>query len=213
MTADDNDHRDLISNYVARVRAGLKGLDEHRQEEIAAEIRSHLTDRIEQLKHEGSLRAAEVAVTAMGEPEEISMLFMETAMVRSSANSNFPWVLLRGAAHLVFTGVRGALLFLAGLVGYGIAICFVAAAGAKLVLPNKVGFWAGPNTGVIWGYPGNTLRAHELAGNWFAYISIALAFLLASGTTLLLKQCLRTWRSDRALRPGPELSPTSVESR
>jgi uncharacterized membrane protein len=205
MTTVHEDCRDLIDKYLATVRTGLKGLGEGQQAEILAEIRSHLTDRIEQLRQQGSTCPTEDALAAMGDPDEISRQFSETAVVRASSLSNFPWVLLRAASRLALTGLRGARVFAAGLIGYGTAISFMAAAVAKLILPAKVGFWVGPHTGVNWGYPANTSGAHELAGQSFVYISIALAFTFASGTTLLLKRMLRSWRSTRKSFAGGPL--------
>ena len=212
MITAHEDCGDLISKYLATVRAGLKGLDEDQQRDILAEIRSHLAERIEQLKQRGSTRPAEDALAAMGSPDQISTQFMDVALVHASSHSSFPWVLLRAASRLAFTGLRGTLVFVAGLIGYLAAIGFTAATFAKLIVPARVGFWMGPNTGVIWGYPATTTGARELAGHSFAYISIALAFLFASGTTLLLKRLLRSWRSgtDAAL-PGPALTPNSAE--
>lgn len=186
---------DLISNYLARVKAGLKSIDEDQQQEILAEIHSHLIDRIEQFKRRGSIRPTEDALAAMGDPDEISVQFVKEAVVRAASRSHFPWVLLRAASRLVFTGLRGTLVFAAGLIGYVAAIGFMAAAVAKVIIPARVGFWVGPHTGVIWGYPANTSGAHELAGQSFIYISIALAFVFTSGTTLLLRQLLLSSRS------------------
>jgi uncharacterized membrane protein len=191
MFASGKDSVSLISNYLARIKAGLKGIDKAQQREILAEIRSHLTDRVEQLEMQGSLRSAEDAIEALGDPDELSVEFMRAAAVRASY-SHFPWVLLRGALRLVFTGLRGTLVFAAGLAGYGAAICFTAAGVAKLMFPARVGFWVGPHGGVIWGYQANASAAHELAGQSFLYISIVLAFLFATGTTLSLKKLLRS---------------------
>jgi hypothetical protein len=195
MITAHNDSDVLIGKYLATVGAGLKGLDEDQQRDILAEIRSHLAERIEQLKQLGSTRPAEDALAAMGSPDQISTQFMEVALVHASSHSSFPWVLLRAASRLAVTGLRGTLVFVAGLIGYLAALGFTAATFAKLFLPARVGFWVGPHTSVIWGYPATTTGARELAGGSFAYISIALAFLFASGTTLLLKRLLRSWRS------------------
>lgn len=212
MTTAHENCGELIDKYLATVGAGLKRLGKDKQGEILAEIRSHLTDRVVQLKQHGSTRPTEDALAAMGDPDEISAQFIEAAVVRSSSHSNFPWVLLRAASRLAFRGLRGALVFAAGLIGYVSAISFMAAAVAKLIAPAKVGFWVGPHTGVVWGYPGNTSGAVELSGHWFAYISIILAFLFASGTTLLLKRMLRAWKSaKKALPPGSRLSPNRAE--
>ena len=80
----------LIDKYLARVKAGLKGFDEERQQEIVAEIRSHLIDRAEQMKQQGTVRATEEAISAMGAPQLIAAQFLEADIVRASAKSNFP---------------------------------------------------------------------------------------------------------------------------
>lgn len=201
MITTHDDCNELIGEYLATVKAGIKGLDENQRQEILAEIRSHLTDRINQMRQQGSPRPTEDALRAMGDANDISAQFSEAVVVRASAHSNSPWVLLRAASRLALTGLRGALVFTAGLIGYAAAIGFMVAAAAKLILPAEVGFWVGPHTGVVWGYPPDTSGAHELAGQSFVYISIAMAFLVASGTTLLLKKMLRSWRS--ATKPFP----------
>jgi uncharacterized membrane protein len=205
MIATHDDCSELIGKYLATVKAGMKGLDENQRREILAEIRSHLTDRIDQLRQQGSTRPTEDALRAMGDANEIAAQFSEAAVVRASAHSNSPWTLLLAASRLASKGLRGALVFTAGLIGYITAIAFTTAAVAKLILPARVGFWVGPFAGVVWGYPADTSGAHELAGQSFAYISIALAFLFASGTTLLLKKVLRSWRS------GAKPFPTDIQ--
>ena len=152
MTSVREDSGNLIENYLARVEAGLKGGDEGQRQEILAEIRSHLMDRIEELRLQGAENPTEVALAAMGDPDALSMQFIAEGVARDS-RSRFPWVLLRAAARVATTGMRGTLVLLLGVVGYAAAFALIAAAVAKVLDPAGVGFWVGPHTGVIWGYP------------------------------------------------------------
>ena len=210
MTSVREDSGNLIENYLARVEAGLKGGDEGQRQEILAEIRSHLMDRIEELRLQGAENPTEVALAAMGDPDALSMQFIAEGVARDS-RSRFPWVLLRAAARVATTGMRGTLVLLLGVVGYAAAFALIAAAVAKVIDPAGVGFWVGPHTGVIWGYPADTLGAHELAGRSFGYISIILGFFFLSGTTVLLQRLLQSWKSaKKILLPGPRLGPNRV---
>ena len=206
MTSVREDSGNLIENYLARVEAGLKGGDEGQRQEILAEIRSHLMDRIEELRLQGAENPTEVALAAMGDPDALSMQFIAEGVARDS-RSRFPWVLLRAAARVATTGMRGTLVLLLGVVGYAAAFALIAAAVAKVLDPAGVGFWVGPHTGVIWGYPADTLGAHELAGRSFGYISIILGFFFLSGTTVLLQRLLS---AKKILLPGPRLGPNRV---
>jgi hypothetical protein len=210
MTSVREDSGNWISNYLTRVEAGLKGGDEGQRQEILAEIRSHLTDRIEELKLQGAENPTEVALAAMGDPDALSMQFIAEGVARDS-RSRFPWVLLRAAARVATTGMRGTLVLLLGVVGYAAAFALIAAAVAKVLDPAGVGFWVGPHTGVIWGYPSDTADAHELAGRSFGYISIILGFFFLSGTTVLLQRLLQSWKSaKRTLHSTPSLGPNRV---
>ncbi len=207
MTTARKDLGNTLSPYLATVKVGLKGMDEGQQQEILAEIQSHLTDRIEQMTLQGSISPLEEALAAMGDPHQLSEEFVSEQSAVQASRSYFPWVLLRAASHLVLTGVRGAFVFVAGLIGFAATFAFMLAAIAKLIIPARIGFWVGPNTSVVWGYPGTTVGAHELAGPAFAYISIILAFLFGSGTTLLLKHMLRfSWTATKVLPSTPGLS-------
>jgi len=213
MTSVREDSGNLIGNYLARVEAGLKGGDEVERQDILAEIRSHLTDRIEELRLQGAENPTRVALAAIGDPDALSMQFIAEGVARDSL-SRFPWVLLRAAARIAATGLRGTLVFLLGVVGYAAAFALIAAAVAKILDPAGVGFWVGPHTGVIWGYPANTVGAHELAGRSFGYVSFILGFFFLSGTTVLLQRLLQSWKSAKKIPPSsPRLGPNRAYPR
>lgn len=182
--------RDPIAGYLNRVASGLKGMSESQRQEIVAEIRSHLAERMQQFGAGGSPRPAEEAVAAMGDANALARQFALAATQQTASRSFAPWVLLRAAARVALSGMKGLVVFLLGLFGYATALAFFVAALLKPLKPSAIGFWVGPHL-FVWGMPDRTIGGHELAGQYFIPVSIALAFLFASGTTLALRWLTR----------------------
>jgi hypothetical protein len=186
MTANLMESADGVEAYLRRVATGLQIMSESQRQEILAEIRSHLAERVQQLTGQGLPQPVQAAIAAMGDADELARQFARTARAENASRSIAPWVLLRAAAGIAFTGAKGLLTFLLGIVGYGTALAFSVAAVLKLIMPSRVGFWVGPHL-FVWGMTAHTPGRHELAGEYFVPVSVALAFLLASGTTLTLR--------------------------
>ena len=91
---------------------------------------------------------------------------------------------------MTVASTRGVFVFLLGLIGYVTSFAFFLAALGKLALPDKFGFWVGPH-GIAWGTVTNTAGEQELAGRSFIWVSLIVAFLVGSATTLFLRWLLR----------------------
>jgi hypothetical protein len=193
MSAHPTVSADPISEYLNRVSSGLKGIDEAQRQEIVAEIRSHLADRVQQFVAEGSPHPVETALAAMGDPGALALQFTQEMRLQESSRSFVPWVLLRGAARIALTGFKGMMAFTVGLVGYGFGFTFTLAALLKPIMPSKIGLWVGPHL-FAWGMPGSTVGAHELAGEYFIPLSLVLGFLFATATTFALRWLMRPGR-------------------
>lgn len=183
---------DPVSEYLNTVRAGLKKLGDADREEILAEIRGHLLERAEEFSSRGFSHPAEAAVAAMGDAAEVARQFAETTARQKVSRSIAPWTLLRAVGRIAATGAASFIMFLVGVVGYCCALAFGLVAIAKVLMPTKVGFWIGPHM-LVWGMSQTTAGHRELAGEYFIPISLAIAFVFGSGTTLLL----RTWMRSR----------------
>jgi hypothetical protein len=187
---------DPIPEYLSRVFAGLKGIEESQRQEIVAEIRSHLADRVQELIGQGSPHPVESALAAMGDAGELAAQFAQEVHRQESSRSYAPWVLLCAAARIAVTGVSGTMVFLVGLVGYATGFGFALVALLKPIMPARVGFWVGPHL-FVWGMPGTTMHAHELAGQYFVPVSLVCAFVFASATTLVLQRLMRSTKRMR----------------
>jgi hypothetical protein len=190
MNAHPVNPADAISDYLDRVQAGLKKFDAATQHEILREIRSHLDERIEEFRKQGSAQPVEQALLALGDPTSLAQQFSEISLQQKASRSFLPWVLLRASGRMAIAGARGLLAFFTGLIGYTTAVAFFAAAFGKLFMPGKFGFWVGPH-GIAWGALRNTNGERELAGASFIYISLVAAFVIGSVTTFLLRWLVR----------------------
>lgn len=186
LTATDNA---LVEQYLRCVAEGLKEIGKVEKQDILAEIRSHLGERIEQLNAQCTNHAADQAIRALGDPNTLAHQFVEAAHQQRAGRSYAPWVLLHAAARTASSGAKGMLVFLIGLFGYGAALGTMVAAVLKHFIP-RVGLWVG-SWGFVWGVPPNNVTGRELLGQYFIPACVGLAFLFASGSTVLLQRLMR----------------------
>jgi hypothetical protein len=195
--------RRRLDMYLGEVRGTLRGLDPAEVDEILAELRSHVLDRV---GGEAGLneQAVQQALDGLGAPRALGAGYLGQRMVARVERSRSPWRVLGAVYRLASFSVGAFLLFLVSLAGYGVGASFVLVALAKPFFPNKVGMW-------VWGKGddltisiGSTNRPMppqaELLGWWIIPIGLVLGSLL-----LFL-----TWRLSlagvRALgRNGPKL--------
>jgi uncharacterized membrane protein len=175
-----------IQEYLRRISAGLKGIDETQKRETLAEISSHLNERAAELRAGGAPHPIEQAISGLGDPADLASAFVAVAQATRGIRSYAPWTLLRSAARVALSGTKGLLVFLMGVIGYGFALAGLVAAVLKPFIP-EMGLWIG-SWGVVWGVPANAANSRELLGRHFIDVSIALSFVFASTTTLLLRR-------------------------
>lgn len=185
LTTTDNA---LVEQYLRYVAEGLKEIGSVEKQDILAEIRSHLSERIEQLNVQGTSDAADQAIRGLGDPNTLAHQFVEAAHQQRAGRSYAPWVLLHSAARTALSGARGMLVFLIGLFGYGAALAAMVAAVMKHFIPQTE-FWVG-SWGFVWGVPPNA-TGRELLGQYFVPACVGVAFLFASGCTVLLQRLMR----------------------
>jgi uncharacterized membrane protein len=178
-----------VQDYINCVSNGLTGIDKAERQDILAEIRSHLSERIEELQTRGVTDPVRQAIDALGDPKALASQFVVVAHQKHQSRSYTPWVLLRAAARIALTGAKGMLAFVIGVIGYGGALAFFVAAMLKPFNPH-IGLWVSSG-GVVWGMKSDAVAGHELLGPYFIYASIALSFVFASGCTLLLQRLTR----------------------
>jgi HAAS domain-containing protein len=187
-----------IDQYLRKIESRLRrqGLSTTAMSEILAELKSHMIDRVAELEQAGAPQPVQQALQAMGDPDTIADEFLGLRKLKLASRSVLPGTLLAAAWRLTVAGGRSLLLFFCGLVGYTTCVAMLLAAVLKLVIPSRVGLWIG-DSGLIWGIPPADANGLELAGDWFAPISVCLAIVFCAGTTMLLRKQLRSFAASR----------------
>lgn len=157
---------DPFADYLEEISRGLKNVNAEQRKDVLAEIRSHLADRTEQFRRQGSLSAEQDAIRALGDAKTIARQFSLEALEEKAGHSFRPWVLLAAALRGVMLGARGLAIFLIAVFGYGMAFAALVAPLIKVFVP-QVGTWVGPHEFVLAGIPA-ILKVLE---SWRARIS------------------------------------------
>ena len=184
---------DTFADYLQRISSGLKDMGTEQRNDVLREIRSHLTERAEQFRQQGSSQPELDAIRALGDSRTIALQFSLEALEQKANRSFRPWVLLRAAWYAAILGVRGVIAFLIGLIGYSIAVGSLIAPLIKFFIPQS-GMWISPHGFLLAGVPRDPASAHELAGANYAYVMVLFAFLAGTATTFLLRRLLRSWK-------------------
>jgi hypothetical protein len=182
---------DPFGDYLQLISHGLKHMNGEQRNDVLAEIRSHLADRTEQFRRQGSLQPEQDAILALGDAQALALQFSLEALEQKASRSFRPWVLLSAALRMAAIGARGLAMFLIGIFGYGLALGALVAPLIKLFIP-QTGTWIGPHEFVLAGVPANPESARELAGPNFVYFMIVLSFLFGAATTFILRRMMRS---------------------
>lgn len=195
--------RRRLDLYLGEVRGVLRGLAQAEVQEILAELRSHVLDRVggEAGLTETSVQAA---LDGLGPARTLGAGYLGRSMAATVEKSRSPWRVLGAAYRLASFSVGAFALFLVSLLGYAIGAGLIATALLKPFMPDQTGLWISGKGGdlhISLGVLDRPYTPHaELLGFWIIPIGLVL------GAVLLVL----TWRlglaSVRALgRGGPRL--------
>ncbi|MEO8431059.1 MAG: DUF1700 domain-containing protein [Acidobacteriota bacterium] len=185
-----------IDAYLMRLRRSLGELPPEEVADILQEIRGHILERAEAAGEMTDERLVAI-LQALGRPEDIAPLYQAEALMARARTSYSPTLLLRGALRWAMLSVRGFAIFLAGLVGYGIALGFLVGGFGKIVAPRQIGAWWTPGSFSI----GTTTNpaAHDVLGWWLVPVGLAVGAIGLVATTWLLRWALGFAKLRRAI--------------
>jgi uncharacterized membrane protein len=177
-----------VDAYLMELRRCLGELPAEEVNDILREIRSHILEKAEA---NGGLSEERLVgiLKALGRPEDIAPLYQADSIMARARASFSPAVVLRGMLRWAMISARGFVIFLAGLIGYGLGVGFVLAGIGKIFAPAEVGAWLSPG-GFSIGTNSNP-AAREVMGFWLIPVGLTLGSLLIVGTTRLLRWSLR----------------------
>lgn len=168
--------------YLRELRIRLHGLPPTEIEDILREVASHLAECQE---------ATTVALAGLGPADALAESYL--------AQRECPSVLRRSAdgAWLQRAGqnlVRAVWDVAAGVTGYALGLCLLAAAFLKPVFPQRTGLWAlpdGDSYSLNLGLDSTPIVGHELLGWWLVPIGVALGVSLLWGATRCVSRLMR----------------------
>jgi hypothetical protein len=183
-----------LESYIVRFRCVLAGMTLAEQEDIVAEIRAHIHERVSV-----SGMSLEETLARLGPPEDLAREYSRGALVRRAGNGFSPWLILRAAFAWAMTGVHGVGVFVTALVGYALAFGFMLWCLLKMVFPDEIGLWIDPDFSLLWFRSGYITHGHEVLGSWFQPITFGIGLLFFTLTTMLMRSLLqrfKQWRSN-----------------
>jgi uncharacterized membrane protein len=183
-----DDLQTRIDTYLMKLRRSLGELPPDDVNDILREIRSHILDRAE---GGGELTNEKLALILreLGQPEEIGPLYSSEASVARARSSLSPLLILRATMRWGMNSLLGFAVFVAGLLGYGLAVGLILSAIVKPFDPEHVGAWLTDS-----GFTIGTL-AHpthpDLLGWWIIPVGLIVGAILLVATTRSLRWMLR----------------------
>ncbi len=196
-TSLDLDLQTRIDTYLMNLRRSLGELPPEEVNDILREIRGHILERAEAA---GELTDDKLVaiLKALGKPEDIGPLYQAEAMVARARSSFSPTLILRTVLRWSMKSALGFVVFIAGLIGYGMGLGFLFSALMKPFLPDHVGAWMGHGSFSIG--VSDTPGQNDVLGWWLIPIGLVAGLLLVIATTRFLRWMLRF----AARRPTPQ---------
>lgn len=179
-----------VSGWLRRFKWSLSGVPSPERDEIVAEVRAHISERI------ASGDGVTDALNAFGTPEAYARSFVdEMELARALTGERFPSLLHAIVSRAHRSAVAGA-AFLAVLMLGGLAVGVSATAILKLADPARYGLWVGRGA-FFFGQAESPEALRELLGAWIfplAPLVVGLAWVFGR---LVLVSALRAMRRAR----------------
>jgi hypothetical protein len=167
-----------LDTYLDQVRRNLKGLPRSEADEIVAELRSHVLDRV---AGQPTPNQVEAAIAALGSPREVARINLTERVGAEVEEDRSPLTVLRGIGRLARLSVYGAFTGLVSFVGYALAASFLITAAVKPFWREHAGFWRVPDPKDDYSFSlgiNSAPNGQELLGWWIIPIGVGAGLLL-----------------------------------
>lgn len=194
-----------VDAYLARLRQRLRGLTPTEADEIVAELRAHIEEKIAGMRTPSE--SVKSILAALGTPEALAREYMTSELLARAQVSRSPMRVLQGVFHLASLSFLGFVVFFATVVGYYLGGVFLFAALAKLINPQTAGLWVVPNGSDIeyslrLGFVGPPGAGREVLGWWIVPLGLLLGCALLVLTTRCALWAVRQYRQSQVLPGG-----------
>jgi len=147
-----------VEQYLARLHKAFHHVPSPEREDIVAEMRSHVLERIE-AEPQATEQVVNDILRAVGNPRELAAQHRTEAMLRRAATSRSPWVLLGSTLRWATTGIVGVVALFVSLTGYGCAaVCYLSVL-LKPLLPTRIGLFLHEHTFTLGFWDGRSSRS------------------------------------------------------
>jgi uncharacterized membrane protein len=209
------DSQRRIDAYLGRLRARLGGINDEEVREIVEELRSHIIDKAaahemtngERAQGEVTSAGVDVALAALGSPEELANQYMTDNLLARAEVSRSPVRILAGLFRWASLSTAGFAVLLGSMVGYFVGGVFILVAIAKLFHPHTAGLWILPqNSGdseisFRLGFGSVPAGARDVLGWWMVPIGWMAGGVLVMLTTYIAVWFVRQYRRSLKLQP------------
>lgn len=161
-----------LETYLTQVRRHLKGLSEAEIREVLLELRAHVLDKVDGVMTPNTVEAA---IAALGSPREVGRANVTERVAAVMETNRGFFGVLAAVVRLAGLSMAGFVLFLASLLGYGVAACFLVVAVVKPFNPDRVGLWRESPGGFSLGVLDHPAPGHDLLGWWIIPVGFAVA--------------------------------------
>jgi hypothetical protein len=190
-----NNAAEQVERYLLRLRLALADTPEREKQDILAELRSHIVDRLADTSALPE-QIVEQTLAGLGDPETLAASYQSRGLMRRAASTFSPALILRATLRWAMTGVRGFGVLMVLLIGYLLSFSFYVLAFAKPFFPDRVGLWMEPGD-LSTLHMGMELYApppqHELLGPWFVLVSLLLGSLCLIATIHFVRRLIRKY--------------------
>jgi hypothetical protein len=204
MVSSTDEQQQKVEAYLAKLRGGLRGMNEHEVHEIIRELRAHIADKT---VVGGGAKTSTVNTTldALGSPEALANQYLTVALLSRAEINRSPVRIMQGLFRWASLSIAGLLVMAASIVGYVLGGALMLSALLKLIHPRSAGLWAYPtSTGDLelslrMGFGGPPIGARDVLGWWILPVGLLTGCGLVALTTRFALWCAGRYRQSRVL--------------
>ncbi|MBI4266169.1 MAG: hypothetical protein HY657_17475 [Acidobacteria bacterium] len=196
--------RSRLNGYLFLLRRSLRAaVPRQAAEDALREIESHLRDRIAATAAFPDERTSlEHVLAQLGTPLRVAQAYAAEHTLNDAVASGRTIPMARAIGHLAVTTVAGFLVAELVFIGYATAFSGLVLAMAKLIVPDRVGFWFDNGVPVRLAMDLTPPPGEDPAGGyWVVVIGLAIAVAFTMLTTRGAKRFLGWYRLRLATRP------------
>ncbi|HKW61378.1 MAG TPA: hypothetical protein VJN89_02430 [Candidatus Acidoferrum sp.] len=189
-----------IENYLAQVRAALRGLPDGEIDDIQRELRSHVIE----LAGNDAARV-DSALESLGDPVDLAKTYRAGNQMVQAECSGSPLVILQGLRHAGRSWLGRFSATVLYVLGYIYVVKLWVVAADKVIASSRTGLWYTP--GNVWSLTlvtnGNPpADARELLGWWLIPIGVAAGWALRYVTDRVARWWVGRYRRQKASQEG-----------